>query len=178
GHGCGFEIPVGDGRAVVLTTSYPGSDIAFYRSAVERLGCAPALRHDAERASLLITSTANEAGERFVHALNLEGYDATFGLTEHGRPLFGGHQVSLPGRRGLMLPVDLAFDGARLAYATGEIAFLQGDSVRFTPRQGGLVAAFASDRKLAVDGPAEVRTEAGLQVVRATSGDAVTVTWT
>jgi beta-galactosidase len=178
GHGCGFEIPVGDGRAVVLTTSYPGSDIAFYRSAVERLGCAPALRHDAERASLLITSTANEAGERIVHALNLEGYDANFELTEHSRPLFGGHRVSLPGRRGLMLPVDLAFDGARLAYATGEIASLQGDSVRFTPRQGGLVAAFASDRKLAVDGPAEVRTEAGLQVVRATSGDAVTVTWT
>jgi len=181
GAGCGFDIPVGNGRAVVLTTDYPGSDIAFYRSALEALGCASALRHDADRAYLIITSTANEDGERFVHALNLEGYDAHFVLQENGNPLFGGERLTLPARRGVMLPVDLRLDGARLAYATGEIAALDGQSVTFrTPRAGQLVAAFDTERQLQVDSAAaEVGTADGLQVVRGGpgAGELVTVSW-
>ena len=181
GVGCGFDIALGAGRAVVVTTSYPGNDVAFYRGAVERLGCTPALTHDAHHPSLLVTSTANDRGERFVHAMNLNGYDSTFGLADHGTPLFGGHRLALRGRRGLMLPLDLQLDGATLAYATGEIAAMEGDSVTFASCQHDLVAAFATERKVGVDGSGEVRGEAGLQVVHVAGSSArdhpVTVRW-
>ncbi len=180
--GCGFEVAVGNGRAVVITTDYPGNDVDFYRTALARLGSVPALTHDAAHPSLVVTSTANDDGERLVHAMNLTGYDSEFGLTEHGQPLFGGHRFALGGRRGLMLPLDLRLNGVRLAYATAEIAAMEGNSVTFAPRQPTLAAAFDTDRKVSVDGPGEVRTEGGRQVVRVTGavgdGTRVTVQWT
>ncbi|WP_020576004.1 beta-galactosidase [Actinopolymorpha alba] len=172
GAGCGFDLRVGNGRAVVLTTDYPGSDVALYRSALETLGVKAGLRHDADRSSLLITSTANADGERFVHALNLAGYDAAFRLHEGDDvgPLFGGHEIVLPGRRGVMLPLRLRFDGAMLAYATGEIASFGSDSVTFRWCQGALVAAFETDRELQTDLPVERSVVDDLQVVRAPGG--------
>jgi beta-galactosidase len=180
GAGCGFEIEVGRGRAVVVTTDYPSRDVAFYRAAVERLGVSPGLRHDAAHANLLLTSTANDKGERFVHVLNLDGYDATFRLHEHGRALFGGHPVSLRGRQGVMLPLDLHLDGARLCYATAEILALDGDAISFPVPDTGLVVALETARTVVVDAPAQVRQENGLRVVRVTSDrrDArVTLRW-
>ena len=46
---CGFEVRVGAGRAIVVATSYI-CDIDFYRTALERLGAAAGLRHDARDA--------------------------------------------------------------------------------------------------------------------------------
>jgi beta-galactosidase len=167
GAGCGFDIGVGAGRAVVLTTDYPGSDVAFYRTAVEVLGARPALTHDADRASLVITSTRGDDDERFLHALNLDGYDTDFVVHEDGHPLLGGHRIAMAGRQGLMLPIDLRLgDGVRLAYATAEIAGLERDAVVFRARQPGLVAAFETDRTLAVQWPSQVQVEDGLQVVQ------------
>ena len=167
GAGCGFDIGVGDGRAVVITTDYPGSDIDFYCTAAKALGATPALAHDADRASLLITSARNDDGERFVHALNLDGYETDFVVREQGRPLFGGHRLAMSGRQGLMLPLDLRLDdGVRLAYATAEIAALEEDAVVFRARQPNLVAAFETDRTLSAQRPAQVHKEEGLQVVR------------
>ena len=73
----------------------------------------------------------------------------------------------MSGRQGLMLPLDLRLDdGVRLAYATAEIAALEGDAVVFRARQPNLVAAFETDRTLSVQRPAQVHKEEGLQVVR------------
>ncbi|GAA4988014.1 beta-galactosidase [Actinopolymorpha pittospori] len=162
GDACGLDVRVGAGRAVVLTTDYPGNDVAFYRTALETLGVRARLRHDAPRAGLLVTSTRNERGERFVHALNLDGYDADFRLTEDDRTLFGGHPVALPARSGVMLPIDLDLDPGvgsdleprvghspvRLAWATAEIAALSPGRVAFRSGPGECVAAFETDRLL------------------------------
>lgn len=168
GDGCGFDLTVGAGRAVVISCDYPG-DISLYRSALERLGAPARVRHDASRSSLVVTTTANDAGERFVHALNLDGYPAEFSLTEDGAPLLEGARVSLPGRGAVMLPVGLQVPGGHLAYATAELASFGPDSMSFRPSPGGLVAAFATDRTV-VASAGEVSLRNGLQVVSAGAG--------
>lgn len=168
GDGCGFDVTVGAGRAVVISCDYPG-DISLYRSALERLGAPARMRHDASRSSLVLTTTANEAGERFVHALNLDGYPTEFGLSEDGAPLLEGARVSLPGRGAAMLPLGLRVAGGHLAYANAELASFSPSALTFRPGPGGLVGAFATSRTVTASA-GEVTLRNGLQVVTAGAG--------
>jgi beta-galactosidase len=106
GAGCGFDLRVGEGRAVVLTTDYPGGDIEFYRLLLEALGATAGLRHEPADAHVVVTSTANEAGERLLHVLNLDGRPQQLTFSEHGRPLFDGEPVELAPRQGVILPLS------------------------------------------------------------------------
>src|SRR5690606_3514682 len=109
----------------------------------------------------------------------LDGYDATFRLYEHGQALFGGHPVSLRGRQGVMLPVNLHLDGAKLRYATAEILALDGDALTLPVPDSGHVVALETERTVVVDAPARVCGEDGLQIVHAAGGQrTVTLRWT
>ncbi|WP_333688428.1 beta-galactosidase [Methylococcus capsulatus] len=156
GEICGFETAVGKGRAVVIGTAYP-CDIALFRTALERLGAVAALRHDCENHGIFMTSTANAAGERFIHLLNLDGFDKRFHLYEDGRPLFDGHEIELRARDGVMLPLTMRFGEVKIEYATAEITAVNPDRIEFRATRRRGVIAVETARKLRVSPPCELR---------------------
>ncbi len=145
GHGCGFDVPVGAGRAVVVSADYP-CDLILWRAAFAALGAVPRLRHTSPVPGLILLSGADRAGGRLLHALNVTGYEQEFTVTDGELPLFGGESVRLPGRRALMLPLDLTVGPLRLAWSTAEPVAVTGSAVTFH--------APARSAVLAVAGPA------------------------
>ena len=174
GHGCGFDIAVGDGRAVVLSTDYE-CDLGLWRAAFAVLGAAPALTHTAAVPGVvLLTSADGDAGGRILHALNLSGYPQELTIAEHGRPLLGGETLRLPGRRGLMLPLDLSVGGLEVAYATAEPVGTEDGAVTFRALTPGALVAVRGE--VTCEDPAtEVRRADGLTVVEARAAGEFTV---
>ena len=144
GAGCGFDIPMGAGRAVVLATDYE-CDLGLWRAAFAALGAEPALRHSAEVPGIVLLTTVDDGGGRILHALNVSGYDQKFTVTEHGRPLFGGEPLRLPGRRALMLPLGVEVGGLRIVHATAEVVSSIAGSVTFRAPSGEAVVAVAGE---------------------------------
>jgi beta-galactosidase len=159
GQGCGFEVPVGSGRAVVLATDYE-CDLSLWRAAV---GFAPGLSHTAAIPGVVLLTTVADSGGRLLHALNVSGYDQSLTITEHGQPLLGGATLRLPGRRALMLPLDLRLGGLQIAYATAEAVAVSSESVTFRAPAGEAVVAVAGPATCA---EAEVSRVDGLTVLR------------
>lgn len=129
GAACGFDLRVGQGRAIVITTAYI-CDVPLFREALERLGARARLRHDHPDYGILLTSTAAH-GERFLHLLNLDGFDKTLHLSEDDRPLLDGHTITLRARTGLLLPQNVAFDDIRIVCATAEIQQVAAGALTF-----------------------------------------------
>lgn len=137
GKGCGFDIPVGKGRAVVVTTDYR-CDLDFWMSALKALGASPTLTHSPTDPGLFLLTTRDADGGRLLHALNVtSGLDQVFTVSEKGRALFGGEKLRIPGRSGAMLPLDLEAGGGRIAYATAEITGIRKGEVTFRAVGGG-----------------------------------------
>ncbi len=159
GHGCGFDIPVGAGRAVVLATDYE-CDLGLWRAAV---GVSPGLAHTAAVPGIVLLTSVADDGGRLLHALNLSGYDQELTITEHERALLGGVPLRLPGRRALMLPLDLRLGGLRIAYATAEAISVTASAVTFRAPAGEAVVAVAGPATCA---EADVSQRDGLTVLR------------
>lgn len=162
GHGCGFDVPMGAGRAVVLSTDYE-CDLGLWRTAFVALGTEPRLRHDAVVPGVVLLTTVDEQGTRILHALNVSGYDQRFTVTEAGLPLFGGEPLQLPGRRALMLPLGVTAGGMRIAYATAELVSSAEGAVTFRSPSGEAVVAV--DGAVTCPG-AEVVSRNGVTVLR------------
>ncbi len=127
----GFDIPVGSngGRAIVISCELP-PDLDFFVKGFAALGVRPGLVHDSDERNIFLTSTRNDAGERFVHALNLDGFDKTIRISEGPTQLFGGRPVTLRARDGVLLPVDLDLgEGVRLLWSTAEIVARHADGI-------------------------------------------------
>lgn len=93
----GFETPAGAGRAIVVATAYP-CDVAFFQTALERLGASPALRHDCEERGIFMTTTVDHQGIRYLHLINLDGFDKCFRVWWQGGILNGGEAFDLLAR--------------------------------------------------------------------------------
>ncbi|WP_181766607.1 beta-galactosidase [Streptomyces albidus (ex Kaewkla and Franco 2022)] len=136
GKGCGFDIPVGAGRAVVITTDYR-CDLDFWSRALKALGAAPALTHSATDPGLFLLTTRDGDRGRLLHALNVtSGLDQVFTVAEKGKALFGGEKLRIPGRSGAMLPLDVKAGGGHIAYATAEITGVEKGKVTFRAVSG------------------------------------------
>ncbi|RLQ96616.1 beta-galactosidase [Falsibacillus albus] len=127
---CAADIPVGKGRAVIMATSY-SCDISFIKEIIERLGASARYSHDCEEHGVFLTTTANEEGERFIHLLNLDGFDKTFRIFENGQPLFDGEPIMLQSRDGVMLPINLALKAGKVIASTAEITKNDEDLIEF-----------------------------------------------
>ncbi len=143
---CAFEATVGAGRAIVIATSYI-CDIALYRTALERLGATAGLRHDAADHGIFMTSTANEGGERFIHVLNLDGFDKAIRIVSDGVPLFDDEPLRLQARTALMLPVGVDLGPARIVRSTAEIREVGADHIAFRLTQACDRIVLAAGRK-------------------------------
>jgi beta-galactosidase len=165
GHGCGFDVPVGAGHAVVLSTDYE-CDLDLWRVAFAALGATPGLTHTAAVPGAVLLTSTDDAGGRVLHALNLSGYDQELTVAERGRPLLGGAAVRLPGRRALMLPLEVAVGGLTVAYGTAEPVAAGDGTVRFRALTADAFAAVRDDVTCG-DPMTEVRRSDGLTVVSA-----------
>lgn len=145
---CGFETRVGTGRAIVFTTAY-SCDLDLFGRSLERLGATPGLRRDRPEQGLFMTSTVNADGERFLHMLNLDGYDKAFRLSLGGKRLLGGRRFLLKARDGVMLPITVRFDDITVVHSTAELVRIRGRSFEFRLTQLRDVIEFATERACA-----------------------------
>ncbi len=136
GEACGFDLSIGSGRAIVLTTDLP-TDLPFVRQAFVRLGVEPKLAHGCPDHGIILTSTRAPGGARVIHLLNLDGFAKTVRLTDAGHELFPGHTLTLRPKEGVMLPFGVTVGPARVVRSTAEIAAVAPDrlTLRLTQPQ-------------------------------------------
>lgn len=153
---CAFEAAVGDGKAIVIASAYR-CDIPLFRTALERLGAKAELQHDCRDHGIFMTSTATEDGERFLHLLNLDGFDKEIRLFDRGAPLLEGRPFVLSSKDGVMLPLDITYHGVKIVYSTAEIAQVSEDELAFRLTQAEDVIALKTDRRIAASDAYSVR---------------------
>lgn len=171
GRVCGVDVGVGAGRGIILTCDYPGQ-VDLYRRALAQLGAEAALQHDGPAAGVFLTSTANRAGERFLHLLNLDGFAKALRLSDGGRPLLDGQPVNIAGREALMLPLNVTpsgFDDVCIAYATAEITALDREAGTIEFRLAGDEAtiAIATSRDIQTSWPCQLRHDGTTTIITA-----------
>ena len=153
---------LGGGRAVVLACDYP-CHLDFWRSLLERLGVRRRIETTGATPGLVTSTTADSAGQRLLHLLNVAPAPQKFSVSVQGRPVADGAEIHLPARSGLMLPLDVHLEGAVLRWATAELDG-PGDGSTVLLRRPGVPgqALLETEREVEVDG--------GAQVTRAESG--------
>jgi len=164
---CGFDLDVGKGRAIVISGEIP-TDLSFFSRAFAELGATPGLTHDEPRHGIFMSSARTPNGERFIHALNLDGFDKPVHLIDSGEPLFEGRTVMLRRRDGVMLPVGLDLGDTRVTWSTVEIAERQEDGI--TVRLTG------GEDAILVDTPRIVQPGEGYEITERDDGVLVTFT--
>lgn len=127
---CAFLKTAGKGKVLMLGTPYI-CQLAHIRRMLELLGSRPALSHTEEHHGLFLTMMKNEGQEKYLHILNLDGFEKEAVITYEGKELFEGKALGIGSRRGLMLPLDLELLGVKLLYATGEITGYEEGCIRF-----------------------------------------------
>ncbi|GGF27227.1 glycoside hydrolase [Halobacillus andaensis] len=145
---CGFDTKVGRGRAIVIATPYT-CDLDLFTKALEKLGAKAGLKNDSKYHGVFMTSTATEQGERFLHLLNLDGFDKEMHLYENDVKLFDGRKLELQAKEGIMLPINLTVGEVTIHYATAEIRNVQSDAIHFRLTQSEDVMALKTDRQVA-----------------------------
>ncbi|HUC90417.1 MAG TPA: beta-galactosidase [Paenibacillus sp.] len=144
---CAFEAEVGKGKAIVLAAAYR-CDIPLFREALERLGATVGLTQDGPYHGVFMTSTATKDGERFIHMLNLDGFDKEIHIYDKGQPLFEGRSFVLSGKDGVMLPVNVVYHGVKIVYSTAEITAVTERSLQFRLTQPEDIIAIGTDREI------------------------------
>jgi beta-galactosidase len=160
-----FDVTVGDGgRAVVMACDYP-CDLDFWRTLLGRTGVRRRLVADGAGPGLVATTTADAAGQRLVHLVNVATVPQRFTLDLDGVPVAGGAEIALGVRRGRILPLDVRLDDAVLRWSTAELDGA-GDGSTVLLRRGEEAgsALLETAREVAVDGVS------GAEATRTASG--------
>lgn len=144
---CGFEVKAGDGRAIVIACPYT-CDIDLFKKAIEKLGVKAGLTNDSKYHGIFMTSTANDQHERFLHLLNLDGFDKELHIYQDGKKLLEGRKLELHSKDGVMLPINVNFGDVIISYSTAEINCVKNDAISFRLTQSVDVIALKTDRKV------------------------------
>ncbi|CAN7593843.1 beta-galactosidase [Terrabacter sp. LjRoot27] len=130
---CGVDVPLGEGRAIVLAAQVPSDPVLFDR-ALSSLGVSPGLRLETQWPGVFATTTSTDDGQRAVHVINTSGAPATVTVALDGTPIAAGTTLHVPPRSGHILPLGLDVAGRRLDWASAEIAGVDADgTVHFRP---------------------------------------------
>lgn len=144
---CGFETEVGKGKAIVIGSNYT-CDIDLFKSILEKLGAKASLVHDNKYHGIFMTSTINEQDERFIHMLNLDGFDKELHIIDNNRKLFDGYKIILQSKDALMLPINVTINDTKILYSTAEIIAVLGNSIEFRLTQPEDIIVIATNRKV------------------------------
>lgn len=130
---CGVDVPLGEGRAIVLAAQVPSDPVLFDR-ALSSLGVTPGLRLETQWPGVFATTTSTDDGQRALHVINTSGAPATVTVALDGTPIAVGTTLQVPPRSGHILPLGLDVAGRRLDWASAEIAGVDADgTVHFRP---------------------------------------------
>lgn len=144
---CGFETQVGKGKIIAITTNYV-CDVLFFKTALERLGAKAALSHDYLQYGIFITTTVNKEKERFLYIINLDDFDKEIHLYENGQKLLDGQKFVIQGKDGVMLPLNVFFNGVKIIYSTAEIVGVEKNSIKFRLTQPQDIIVLETDREV------------------------------
>lgn len=177
---CGFDIAVGKGQAVVLSAAYT-CDIDLFRKILEKLGAKAALRHDCPHNGIFMTASVSEEGERFLHLLNLDGFDKELRVTLGEKLLFEGKTLKLRAKTALLLPLEVDLGEVKIVYATAEIQERGEKSLEFRRSQPQDVIVLETDCEIEPGDDYEVKREGQRVVItsrkNALVDDRLTVKW-
>jgi beta-galactosidase len=173
---CGFDIPLGGGRMIVVTSTLPG-ELDFFHRVMRELGVTRGLTHDVAHHGIFLTSQRNDDGERLIHLLNLDAFDKAPVITDGGVPFAEGRPVTLRSRDGVMLPVEMmAAPGVEIAWSTAEIARRDDDGITLRI-EGPSALLIRTDREIAASGATIDRRADGSLLVTSESAGALRVLW-
>ncbi|ALC92868.1 glycosyl hydrolase [Bacillus sp. FJAT-18017] len=162
---CSFEAEVGKGRAIVMANAY-SCDISLFKEAFERLGAKVKLSHDCKQHGIFMTSTSNSEGERFIHILNLDGFDKEFNVYDQEEILFGGRAITLQSKDGVMLPINVGTEHGRIVYSTAEISKVSKGAIEFRLTQSEDRIAIETSKEILPDKNYSVEKADGLALVK------------
>ena len=131
---CGLEVRAGSGRAVLLCAELPSWPAVLARLATH-LGAAPGVELVTDVPGVVVTTTRTPSGDRLLHLLAPQGYDARVTLTEAGAPLAGGPLV-VPARTGHLLALGLTLPWGRLVASSAELTGYDATSLTLAPGLG------------------------------------------
>lgn len=155
---CGVSVPIGAGRAVVLAAGLP-SDPTLVARALDHLGQRPGVRVDAPWPGVLATTTASDDGQRALHLINHSGVDMAVTVEVPGVVLPYGGSLSLPARRGHVLPLGIVVAGHGVLWASGEVTGHSADHVALAAGvdpDGGTTVLLASGTPVRADASYDV----------------------
>ncbi|MDF2145585.1 beta-galactosidase [Knoellia sp. p5-6-4] len=174
---CGVDVPLGEGRAVVLTAELPSSPVLFGR-AMGRLGVQPGLAVRADVPGVFATTTSTDDGQRLLHVTNTTGHRPAVDLTLDGEPVNHGVPLRVPPRSGHMLALGLETGLGRVEWASAELAEVGTDRLVFHPGLGheedeaGTVVVLSGCAPVRPDAAHVVEQDGDRQVVRTVPGAA------
>ena len=161
---CAVDVNVGQGKAVVIAAAYP-CDLVFFKEIFAQLGAKAKLTHDCEEHGIFSTSTANVDGERFIHLINLDGFDKTFKVYSEGETLFGGKELLLQSKEGAMLPINVKLAVGEIVYSTAELMKVKNKLLEFHLTQVKDVIALRTDKEVVASDDYEVECKDDLTII-------------
>jgi beta-galactosidase len=130
GQPVGFVKQIGSGKVLMLGAALPANtldDLDILHQMAERAGCAPMFTMT-EWADVRLSS--DERGS-FLFVSNYRDDPVETVISSAGVPLLGGNTVSLPARRGAVLPIGWQVrPGVQIHYLTSEVIEVSDDEKR------------------------------------------------
>ncbi len=144
---CGFEANLNKGKAIVFGFSL-SADFKLINSSLERLGAKRGISHQYPYHGLFITTTTNIENEKFVHILNLDGFDKELQIFENNQALFSGIKLLIQSKDGLMLPINVTYNAIRIIFSTAEIINVTHANIEFRLTQIKDIISIETDREV------------------------------
>lgn len=129
GKACGFIRRLGEGT--ILCYGLGHHHEYYFRDEVlltqlKKLGVQPTYTSDRLSDKLLMSSRANAEGGRYLTVVNIDEYDKITHLFRRGEVLFGGKEMTIPARKGLLLPLNMQITtDVKILWSTGEVIGLE-----------------------------------------------------
>jgi beta-galactosidase len=144
---CGFEANLNKGKAIVFACEL-GGDLSLIKQTLERLGATKGISHNQKFHGLFITTQVNKDNERFIHILNLDGFDKEAQITLNNKVLFDGRTLLIQSKEGVMLPLNVTYNGVKINYSTAEVYQVNEHSIEFRLTQVSDVISIETDKEI------------------------------
>jgi beta-galactosidase len=132
GQTVGFIKQVGSGKVMVFGAALPANtldDLDILHQMANRMGCPP-LFTLSDWADVRLSEVENGS---FLFVNNYQDDPIETTISASGAPLLGGHSLSLPARRGVILPLEWQLKpGILIHYVTSEIIDVIDEGARLT----------------------------------------------
>lgn len=168
-----FKQHFGEGHLMVIGNAYR-CDIELFQTLLTGVGAKPRLSHDCKHHGLFMTSTKGEQEDRFVHVLNLDGFNKSFTIYENKEALFNGKEIHLGARNGLMLPLNVTYGDVKVCYATAEVKQVKDSAIAFCGSDKGMEICLQTNKQLQVEQDVQIeQVKENIYIVKSDVADCI-----